>query len=202
MRKILGSRDQYYDQTNNAQVDLFNDYFHKTRIIACGPTMCAMGFDVSGWPMSVFTPGVQPEDSILMMLHNRFNLELLKKTRNIDYDKYPPNEVPQVYDVVGEILYGKYKANKFEWHLNFDIIKKNIDNDICMGIHGDFPCGGHYVLIVGYDDEKNVIIFNDPYPPQWKDYNGYNREMTMNFFYDNISLFRIDFYPNQNRGNI
>lgn len=202
MRKILGSRKKYYSQTNNAQVELFGDYFNNRKMIACGPTSAAMGFDIAGWPMQIFTPGEQPEDSILMIAHNPKNLELLKKRRNINYNKFPPNEVPQIYDVIGELLYREYigsnkriKACQFRWNLDFDIIKNNINNGIPMMICGDFPCGGHYVLIVGYDDDRNVIIFNDPYPLQWSNKNGYNREMKINFLRKNIHKWRIDFFP-------
>lgn len=194
MRKILGKDTQYYTQTNNAQVELFKDYFKQGKMIACGPTSAAMGFDIAGWPMDVFTPGEQPEDAIIMVAHNPANLKKLQERRDIDYDKYPPNEVPQVYDVVGKLIYGK-EACRFEWGLTFEIIRENINKGIPMMLCGKFPCGGHYVLAVGFDDEKKVIIFNDPYPVQWKDKKGYNREMDMSFFEQNISKWRIDFIP-------
>jgi len=193
MRKILGLKNKYKSQTKSAQVELFKDYFKNGKMIECGPVSAAMGFDISGWPMDVFTPGVQPGDSILMMVHNPDNLKKIKERRNINYDSFPPNEVPQVYDIVGELLYGKYKACKFEWGLSFEIIKKNINKNICMMISGPFPAGGHYVLVVGYDEERNLIIFNDPYPPQWPDKNGYNREMDLDFL-SKMGNYRIDFY--------
>lgn len=198
MRKIIGNKTQYYIQTNNAQVELFKDYFDKEKNIACGPTCAAMGFDIARWPMNIFTPGVQPEDSILMMVHNPANLKKIKERRNLNYDRFPPNEVPQVYDIVGELLYGKWKACKFAWGLSFEIIKKNIDKNICMMISGKFPAGGHYVLIVGYDEEKKIVIFNDPYPPQWEDKQGYNREMTLDFL-SKMHNYRIDFFPKRSR---
>jgi len=194
MRRILGTKSQYYTQTNNAQVELFKDYFGNGKAIACGPTSAAMGFDIAGWPMDVFTPGEQPEDSILMIVHNPANLKLLEERRKIDYDKFPPNEVPQIYDVVGELIYGE-DACLFRWGLTYETIKENIIKGIPMMLCGNFPCGGHYVLAVGFDDEKKVIIFNDPYPPQWKDKNGYNREMDMDFFESKILKWRVDFLP-------
>lgn len=211
MRKILGSRDKYYVQTNNAQVELFKDYFKNGKMIACGPESAAMGFHIAGRDMSIFTPGEQPGDSILMIMHNPLNLERFKKRRDLNYNEYPPNEVPQGYDVVGEILYGPGTC-KFKWGLNYDIIKQNINTGIPMMICGKFSCGGHYVLVVGYDEEKKVpvynkknklegyenqkmIIFNDPYPFQWVDKKGYNREMDMQFFNEKISKYRVDFMP-------
>ncbi len=194
MRKILGTKKQLYTQENNAQVYLFDDYFGKKKYIACAPTICAMGFDIAGRPMNVFTSGVQPEDSILMMLHNPSNLKALKEIRDLDYDKYPPNEVPQVYDFVGRILYG-VEACRFEWGLTFDIIKVNIDNRIPMMILVEFDTGGHYDLVVGYDDLEKKIIYNDPYPRRWIDKNGYNREMDLAYFNKKVKKWRVDFYP-------
>lgn len=194
MRKILGNKIQYYVQTNNAQVELFKDYFKKGLPIACGPTVAAMGFDISGCPMDVFTPGEQPEDSILMVANNPKNLDKLRQVRDIDYDMYPPHEVPQIYNIIGQLIYDK-EVCRFEWGLDFDIIKSNIKNQTVMMICGKFPAGGHYVLVVGFDDEKRKIIYNDPYPDQWPDKNGYNREMDLEFLDNKIEKWRIDFFP-------
>ncbi|MBN2536388.1 MAG: C39 family peptidase [Spirochaetales bacterium] len=194
MREILGNKLQHYIQTNNAQVELFKDYFDRGKPIACGPTAAAMGFDIAGWPMNVFTPGEQPEDSILMIAHNPANLEKIKNRRNLNYDRWPPNEIPQVYDVVGELIY-RTKACRYMEGLSFEIVKENISKKTPMMVaSGKFPCGAHYVLIVGFDDEKEVVIFNDPYPPQWPDKQGYNREMNMDFF-KTLGNWRVDFLP-------
>lgn len=202
MRKVLGTEAEYYVQTNNAQVKLFQDYFDKTIMIACGPTCAAMGFDIAGWPMDVYTHGEQPEDSILMIAHNPKNLAKIKERRSLNYDEWPPNEVPQVYDVIGELIYGTDKACKFAWGLSFETVKTNILQGIPMMVASSkFPCGNpHYVLIVGFDDDKNVIIFNDPYPVQWPDKEGRNREMDMDFFNEKVAKWRVDFYPYE-KGN-
>lgn len=192
MRKILGTKKQYYIQTNNAQVELFKDYFGQKKYIACGPTAVVMCLDIAGWPMEVFTPGEQPEDSILMIAHNPNNLKKIKERRELDYDKYPPNEVPQVYEVVCEIIYGVKNVCKLGWGLTYTIIKNNILQGKPMVICGKFPAGGHYVSCVGFDDEKGVIIYNDPYPDQWQDKKGYNREMTIDYL-NKMFKWRIDF---------
>ena len=194
MRKMI-DRGIYYSQENNAQVKLFERYFGSGKAIACGPTCAAMAFHMTWWPMDVFTPGVQPEDSILMMVHNPHNLKALKAKRDIDYDKFPPGEVPQVYDVVGEMLYSTDTACRFKWGLDFKIVKANIDAGVPMMICGDFPAGGHYVLVVGYDDDDDIIVYNDPYKKQWPDRIGQRREMDASFFSQKIQKWRVDFYP-------
>jgi hypothetical protein len=192
MRKILGTRDEYYVQTNNAQVYLFQDYFKVTRAIACGPTAAVMCADIAGWPMDLFTPGEQPEDSLLMVLHNPKHLPVYQEARDLDYNVYPPNEIPQCYPPALKIIYGK-DVCRFSYGLTPQIVKDNIDLGICMMISGTFPSGGHYVSLVGYDDVKQTFIFNDPYPNQWEDKNGYNREMTLSWFGQNIQHWRVDF---------
>lgn len=195
MKKVLGSRDQYYSQLNDAQYYLFADYYNRPKSISCGPNSFVMGLDICGWPMDVFTPGEQASDSVVMIAHNPYNLKRFKKARDIDYDAYPPNEVPQIYPVIAEIIYVRDDICSFKWGLNIDIVKSRIDQGIPVMVSGSFPCGGHYVLIVGYDGDN--LIFNDPYPIQWDDKNGYNRIMTHGFFKDRIQNngYRIEIYP-------
>ena len=197
MKKVLGTPNQYYSQSNNAQVYLFKDYFNSGINIACGPTVFAMALDICLWPLVVFAPGIQPEDSILMIMHNPFNLDTFRNVRDIDYDLYPPNEVPQLYPVVAHMLYNNVNVCKFKWGVSFDMIKYCIDNDMTVMCSGNFPAGGHYVLFVGYEDD--TLIFNDPYKEQWEDKNGYNRIMTREFFDNNIkqSGYRLEIYKNK-----
>ena len=188
MRKILGTRDQYYDQTNDASVYLFDDYFNKKKMIACGPNAYVMGLDIAGWPLDIFTPEEQASDGVLMVLHNPFNLKrIIDRRSDISYDNYPPNEVPQAYDVVSDILYPGKNASEFIWGFDADIMTKSIDAGKPMMVSGEFPAGGHYVLIVGYDTIRNTIIFNDPYKIQWSDKNGYNREEKFMTFYNRMT---------------
>ena len=194
MRKILGSNEMYCDQTNDASVELFKDYFKKSKLVACGPNAAAMGFEVAGWPMTVFTPGAQASDIILMIMENPKNLSLFKARRNIDYDTYPVNEVPQTYDVLAKLIYG-VEVCQYNEGLNYEIIRGCIMDDTPAMISGQFPAGGHFVLAVGFDDEKKVIIYNDPDRYQWPDQKGYNREMDMAFLAEKISKYRVEFRP-------
>ena len=195
MKKVLGTASQYYTQMNNGQVELFKDYFRQPKMIACGPTAAVMCTDIAGWPMTVFTPGEQPEDSVLMVMENPQNLKLFQDRRPLDYDKIPVNEVPQCYEVAFELIYKRTDVCKFTFGLDFTIIKASIDAGNPLMICGSFPAGGHYVSVVGYEDEplKQVVIFNDPYPVQWPDNKGYNREMTLSFLETQIQKFRVEF---------
>ena len=179
MKKIIG-KDIYYSQKNNAQVILGELYYKSKKFIACGPTSFVDGIHSCGWPMNIFTPGEQPDDSILMIFLNPNHLERFKQKRNLNYKEWAPNEIPQLYEVVGEILYKRKDVCKFEGKLNFEIIKNNIDKGICMQIA--FP--GHFCIIKGYDEEKGIIIYNDPY-----------RQALMEMSKEKIFSWRIDIYP-------
>jgi len=183
MRKILGTKDQYYNQTNNAQVELIKDYTGQKKFIACGPESLAMALDIAGWDMSVFTPGEQPGDSLLMVYHNPLNLKIFNQERKLDYDKWPPNEIPQLMGPVTELVFGERAAFFHSAGLNFQTIKDAINEGFPLVVSGNFPAGGHYVTVKGYDDDKGPqVIFNDPFPPQWPDNNGYNRHMSWEEF--------------------
>jgi hypothetical protein len=195
MRVVLGTPDDYYDQKNNATVYFTEDYGERKRIVACGPESVAMGLDIAGRDMSIFTPGVQPGDGITMLMHNPKNLPALRARRKLNYNTYPPNEVPQLYDVVGRILY-KEDAILYKRGLSFKIARANILNKIPFVICGDFPAGGHYALGVGFDDDGQKIIYNDPYDIQYINKNGYNRELTPELKKQyKIKNWRIDIYP-------
>lgn len=203
MTKNVG-KDITYSQRNNAQKYLFEDYVHGVLrrmkenkeiteevynivrkklflYIACGPTCIAMGLHIGGWNMKVFTPGVQPEDSILMMCHNPSNYKAFKKRRILDYggDVWAPNEIPQVYDVISDILYGPDAAAcRWRGGCNVNIIRENIMKDTTMMV----ATKAHYILLTGFSDEKKKIYFKDPF---------YNRT---EFDMDNlpISNWRVD----------
>lgn len=184
MTKKLGE-GIIYSQKNNAQRFLFEDYVHGVikrmrdtgeitqgiynRVrkklflyIACGPTCIAMGLHIGGWNMKIFTPGEQPEDAILMMTHNPWNFDAFKKRRNLDYggDIWAPNEIPQVYDVISDILYGPDTAAcRYRNGCNVEIIRENIIKDTTMMV----ASGAHYILLTGFSDERKKIYFKDPF---------------------------------------
>jgi hypothetical protein len=190
MKKILGTGNEWNLQTNDGSFELLKDYGAKHRAIACGPNAFVSGLEIQKWP-NLSAPGEQWPDSIIMIMHNTKNIKAFQNRRDIDLDKYPPNEIPQLYDVVADILYGK-KGNKirFKWGLSKEIIINAINSDICLMVCGDFPTGGHYVLINGYEDDN--IVFMDSYPNQWPDRNGKNRRMTFNTALPILNKWRIE----------
>lgn len=193
--KVLGSGNQYYIQTNNASAYLLRAYMGRIRFIACGPESAAMGFDIAGQDMSIFTPGEQPGDAIINIFHDPKHLPKYKAARGDDtfYKKYSANEIPQIYPAMSEIIFGE-KVCSFHWGNTFEQIKESIDTGSPVMLCGRFPCGGHYVLAVGYDEKTGDIIFNDPYPRQWPDKKGYRRRMSPEFQKKKLKGFRVVFH--------
>lgn len=182
MRKINGITT-YYSQKNNGQVELFQDYFFRIlekikktatpeiisairqirkRLalnISCGPTAWVDGIDSCGWPLDRFTPGEQPEDSVLMIMMNPRNVKKFLKRRNIDTTRWAYNEIPQYYEVVGQIIY-KQEVCRFENNITFQKYCGYIDRGCCVM----FAIPGHFLIGKGYyQNNKNFIIYNDPF---------------------------------------
>jgi hypothetical protein len=198
-RKVLGVFADYCIQTNNAAVKFGERYYSydsnkdgkkekNIKYVSCGPESAAMGLYVSGKVKHVETccgltldiPGVQLGDTIMMGFHNPSNEPMFTARRPMDFSIYPPNEVPQYYDVLLNKMLGLKESDsacKFQYGLTFETIQFHISNNRPMMLCGAFPCGGHYVLCVGYDNRKTInVVINDPYPKQWKDEKGYNIE--------------------------
>lgn len=195
---VLGSRDQYYIQTNNASAYLIRAYMGRIRFIACGPESAAMGFDIAGRDMSIFTPGEQPGDAIINIFHDPKHLPAYIDVRGDRkfYEKYSPNEIPQIYPAMGKIIFGKDVAS-FEWGNTYSQVRESIQKKSPVMLCGNFPCGGHYVLCVGYNDKREELIYNDPYPKQWADKNGFRRRMDQGFIKKKLKGFRVIFHENK-----
>lgn len=110
--------------------------------------------------------------------------------RNLDLNKYPPNEVPQYYPEMTRLIYGQ-EACSFHWAPTYEKIRAYILDGRPVQVCGTFPLGGHYILIVGFDDKGKTLIYNDPYPPFYKNGDGYNRKMSTTFFKLKVKPFMI-----------
>ena len=84
------------------------------------------------------------------------------QTPAIDESKF--THLNNFMEVIAEC--GKFLTNnEFDFKIEYqtpDNIKTCIDNDFPALTSARFTTGGHFVLIAGYDDEKNFIV-DDPY---------------------------------------
>ena len=188
--KFLSDRDCYLLQRNNPTEEILRKRSDGAWLVSCGPSaavtcIAAMGFDVE-----VKTPGdykPQSEEVLMDFFNDPRNYSQLKAAR----PETPPavwhgNEVPQFYPVAVTAVFG-VKA-RFEWGAVFETVASELQNGKAVQLCLKKP--GHYIAAVAYDDERNEVIFNDPWPRRFKDGNGFNRRLSKADF-SNVKPFRI-----------
>ncbi len=188
--KFWNDKDCYYVQSNNPTEEILRKRSDGAWLVSCGPSaavtcIAAMGFDVS-----IKTPGTykpQSEEVLMDFFNDPKNYAALKKARpETPPDVWHGNEVPQFYPVAIPSVFGVNA--RFEWGCKFETIADELKNGRAVQLCLKKP--GHYIAAVAYDDEKDCIIFNDPWPKRFKDGNGFNRQLSRQDF-DNVQPYYI-----------
>lgn len=182
MRKINGE-NTYHSQWNNAIVEIFKDYifreFEKAQKqatgevkkalsdlrskiylhVSCFPTSFTDGASSCGWPLNVFPPGLQPEDAIMCIINNPNIAEKLYAAAGRKVPQtWGYNELPDYYPEMARIIWGK-KVCEYKGHISYEQYCKYIDDGCCVV----YAHTGHVVVGKGYDTDKGVVIYNDPF---------------------------------------
>ena len=188
--KFWSYRDCYFVQTNNPTEEILRKRSDGAWLVSCGPSaavtcIAAMGFDVE-----VKTPGdykPQSEEVLMDFFNDPRNYSQLKAARpETPPDMWHGNEIPQFYPVAVAHVFG-VKA-RFEWKADFDQVAVALTAGNAVQLCLKKP--GHYIAAVAYDDERDEIIFNDPWPGRFQDGNGFNRRLSRADF-SNVKPFRI-----------
>lgn len=188
--KFWNARDCYFVQTNNPTEEILRKRSDGVWLVSCGPSaaitcIAAMGFDVE-----VKTPGdykPQSEEVLMDFFNDPRNYPALQKVRpETPPDMWHGNEIPQFYPVAVQSVFG-VKA-RFEWTAPFEKVIAELQAGKAVQLCLKNP--GHYIAAVAYDDERDEIIFNDPWPGRFKDGNGFNRRLKRVDF-SNVKPFRI-----------
>ena len=188
--KFWSDRDCYFVQPNKPTEEILRKRSDGVWLVSCGPSaavtcIAAMGFDVE-----VKTPGgykPQSEEVLMDFFNDPRNYPALQKVRpETPPDVWHGNEVPQFYPVAVTAVFG-VKA-RFEWGAVFETVASELQNGKAVQLCLKKP--GHYIAAVAYDDERNEVIFNDPWPRRFKDGNGFNRRLSKADF-SNVKPFRI-----------
>ena len=188
--KFWNARDCYFVQTNNPTEEILRKRSDGVWLVSCGPSaaitcIAAMGFDVE-----VKTPGdykPQSEEVLMDFCNDPRNYPALQKVRpETPPDMWHGNEIPQFYPVAVQSVFG-VKA-RFEWTAPFEKVIAELQAGKAVQLCLKNP--GHYIAAVAYDDERDEIIFNDPWPGRFKDGNGFNRRLKRVDF-SNVKPFRI-----------
>lgn len=188
----LGSKEIYSDQTNDASVIYAaNANDTKPKYITCFPNAVEMCLDITKKTPLIGRKGVQTADILVMAMMNPHNKDLLIKKRNLDHKRFVPYTVPQYYPTILEYMTGQ-KLCEYKTGLNWDIIKNNIDKGQPMVICVSYPLGDHCVVSNGYDSDNSQISVCDPYPPNYPDGDGYNKDYN---FYQKDGDWMLSYSP-------
>lgn len=189
--KFWNDRDCYFVQTNNPTEEILRKGRNDgVWLVSCGPSaavtcIAAMGFDVE-----VKTPGgykPQSEEVLMDFFNDPRNYPQLKAARpETPPDMWHGNEIPQFYPVAVPAVFGVKAC--FVWKAPFDTVAAELQAGKAVQLCLKKP--GHYIAAVAYDDERDEIIFNDPWPNRFKDKKGFNRRMGRADF-NNVKPFRI-----------
>ncbi|MDR1587298.1 MAG: C39 family peptidase [Treponema sp.] len=175
--KFWSARDCYYVQTNNPTEEILRKRSDKDWLVSCGPSAAACCLAAMGHDVDVRCPGPyrpQSEEVLMDYFNDPRNYDALKKARpDTPPDVWHGNEVPQFYPVAVPAVFGV--PARFEWGNDFDKIAAYLVRGKAVQLCLVKP--GHYVAAVAYDDEKQEIIYNDPWPGRFPDRNGFNRRM-------------------------
>lgn len=176
--KYVLDRSRFHSQENNG-IELL-----VPGLEYCGPTAdtnCVASLldeyvlPVGGWP------DPQPEDIQTLAYISPGNWPEFNKIRPLNFDKIPPNRVPQYTPYAVMLLYPQLDV-QFMW---FNEIGKNaweymIENIKTSTFKICEP--GHYVCIHGYDTDQKVLLKKDSWISRFSDRDGFNKPFTYDTF--------------------
>jgi hypothetical protein len=145
-----------------------------------------MGCNVSCGCPGKYIP--QSEEILMDFFNDPRNYAVLKAARpDTPPDVWHGNEVPQFYPVAVQAVFGVPAV--FLWGNDFDHAAADLVQGRAVQLCLVKP--GHYIAAVAYDDEKQEIIYNDPWPGRFPDGNGFNRRMGRDEWKANVKPYRI-----------
>ena len=189
--QFWNDRCRYYAQTNNPSEELLRKTGAAGWLETCGPTAAVNCMAALGYDLTIRCPGPylpQPEEVLSDFLNDPRNYpELAKERKDLTPDKLPGNRVPQYYPFAVRRVFGADAS--FVWLADHIQIPKYLAESGAVQICLEHP--GHYLAAVAYDDEKDEIIFNDPWPEQYPDRNGFNRRIGRMSLWANQKRFAV-----------
>jgi cell division protein YceG involved in septum cleavage len=102
-------------------------------------------------------------------------------------EKWYGNEVPQFYPIAVHAVFGVHGA--FQFGHDFGSVAENLRAGKAVQLCLIRP--GHYIAAVAYDEERQEIISNDPWPERFPDKNGFNRRLTEGEYRSNVKPYLI-----------
>jgi hypothetical protein len=189
--RFWNEKDCYYTQTNNPTEEILRKRSDGGWLVSCGPSaavtcLAAMGFNVYCGCPGDYVP--QSEEVLMDFFNDPRNYAALKAARpDTPPDVWHGNEVPQFYPVAVPAVFGV--TARFEWGNDYYHMVGYLAEGKAVQLCLVKP--GHYIAAVAYDDEKQEIIYNDPWPARFPDGNGFNRRMGRAELTSNVKPFLI-----------
>lgn len=188
--------DAYYTQNNNVVEQILVKTKADRKLETCGPTAAVCILDALGHDIACSTPGgwqQQPEDALACWFNDPRNYAKMRLYRgDIDPADIMGNEVPQWYEPAIPAVFGT-KA-RFYWGCTVKQIDQALQNG--RGVLATMVKPGHFIAIVGYDTEQQVVIYHDPWPgngwpERYKGKSGRLRRLKLQEM-ENIKPFRVE----------
>lgn len=171
-----------------------NAVLHKilSYLETCGPTSAVMCMAAFGRFENDPVDGAltQREDELTDFFNDPRNYARFRAVRDdVDPASIPGNRVPQYYPIAVKTLYGV--RCEFLWTTLLAVVehlKEGRTAQLC------FKDPGHFFSAVAYDEERDEIVYNDPWPERYMDGNGFNRRAKTAALQDLVEPYALVYY--------
>ncbi|HXK36410.1 MAG TPA: hypothetical protein VJ553_02415 [Candidatus Paceibacterota bacterium] len=189
--KFWDDRKYFFSQVNNPSEELLRKTGAVGWLETCGPTAAVTCMAVLGYDLTIRCPGSyqpQPEEVLSDFLNDPRNyLDLAKERADIPPDRLPNNRVPQYYPLAVARVFGAQAF--FTWLTDPVNLAKYLTEGRAVQICLEKP--GHYLAAIAYDGDQDEVVFNDPWPDQHPDRNGFNRRIARMKLWENQKRFAV-----------
>jgi hypothetical protein len=173
-------REELADELEKIGVaeDIIKAAHVRSALQSCGPEAAVGCLAVLGHPTNVYTPGIyqpQPGEILMDWFHEERNYSAMRQAfHEQDPAKVVGNRWPQWYPLAVSRVFG------VRAEFNPSITRGQVIRHLKLAGAAQvcLIAPGHYIALVAYNDERDEIIFNDPWPDRFPDGNGFNRRMS------------------------
>lgn len=180
-------------QTDNPTEEILRKSVDGPYLESCGPSAMTTCIGALGHPTAFIGPGTyqpQPEEIAMDYFHDPANgAKLTAVRKSTPASEWMGNRVPQFYPLAAREVFGVMA--EFKWGANFDTIIQDIREGCTIQICLKEP--GHYEAVVGYDVEKDELIYHDSWPRKSHKNGGFMERYTRSDA-QNFKPFRITYH--------
>ena len=152
-----------YDQTNNAIEQILRKYKNRKVVSphdyleSCGTESVQVIRESMGKNMETGYP-VQPADILLLAFNDPANYRAMRRVFNVDPDRYLGNEIPEWYQAIVPLVFPDTRV-QFENPITWKQVTEFVSGG--HGVQLLLKNPGHFIGVILYDEEKDILHFND-----------------------------------------